>query len=91
MASECISLCQDSVLIRTEKYYFIVPYCLHTACEALEGLLYEDCINVLLLQLLVLHVNVRHDLMKQLQKKMEVLILQHRQEARYLPHCGAVK
>ena len=73
------------------EQYFILPYCLHTACEALEGTL-EDCISVLL-QVLVQHVNVRHDLMKQLQKKKKkkVLILQHPQEARCLPHCGAVK
>ena len=89
VASKCISLWQGSVLRRMEQY-FILPYCLHTACEALEGTL-EDCISNLL-QVLVQHVNVRHDLMKQLQKKKKkVLILQHPQEARCLPHCGAVK
>ena len=30
----------------------MLPYYLHAACEALEGVLNEACINVLLLQLL---------------------------------------
>lgn len=68
----------------------ILPYGLHFNCKVLEGLFDEDCINVLL-QLLVHHVHVGHDLMKQLQKKLEVFILQHPQEARCLPHRGAIK
>lgn len=58
-----------SILRRYEQYYMILPDGLHFHCEVLEGLFNEDCINVLLLQLLVHHVNVGHDLMKQVQKK----------------------
>ena len=37
----------------------ILPNGLHNACEALEGPFDEDCINVLLLELLVQNVDVR--------------------------------
>ena len=79
------------VLKRTEQYNFFLPNGLHTACKALVSTLDEDCIDVLLLQLLVQDVNMRHDQMKQLQKKHKVFILQHPQEARCLSHCSAVK
>lgn len=69
----------------------LVPDGLNAAGEVLQGTFDEDHVNVLLLQLLVHHVNVRHDKMKKLQEKTEIFVLQHPQEARCLPHCGVVK
>ena len=51
----------------------ILPNGLHTACEALEGPFDEDGINVLLLELLVQHVDVGHDVVKKAQGKKRSL------------------
>lgn len=45
VASDCISLLWGSLLRRIQQYYFILPFCLHTACEALEDTFDKDCIN----------------------------------------------
>lgn len=53
------------IIIIITIYCIVLPDDLNTAGEVLQAVFDEHYVNVILLQLLVHHVNMRHDLMKQ--------------------------